>query len=890
MFSGLSNALRKSTIVRFLKPNYLPTYVALMVVIATGLFAEQQNRAVHAAKMRAAVIAELNPIRSKLEANINGDIQLVRGLIAAISTEPGMNQKRFSDLARNIFNERSRLRNIAAAPNLIVSLVYPLEGNEKVLGLDYRKNSNQRAAALKVRELGKMVLAGPLDLVQGGQGLIGRFPVAIPNGGESNRYWGVVSAVIDVERLYQDSGLLSSALDIDVAISGRDGLGEDGALFYGDSAVKAADPVEVSLFLPGGSWVISAVPKGGWVDTPPNAGLIRTLILIGGLFILVPMFISGRLIEERKRNIQVLQSNKDQLQELSHRLKIALDASQIGIWELDIASGKLLWDDRMKELYGLRQNAREVYEDWRDALHPDDLQQAELEFSNALRHGASYVSQFRIRLPGSRIRHIRTVGSTYTGAGGNEKIVGVNWDVTADVEKNERLEAAKGQAEAHSAELEAARHRMEFNALHDPLTGLPNRRYLDEILAQQHGSDPGQGLSSIFHIDLDRFKEINDTLGHAAGDEILRHAAQILRANTSDDDFVGRIGGDEFVIISRKGDIEGHETTLAQRIIDAMSIPVRYKEQECRIGVSIGIAHQVRAEEELSQVLVNSDIALYEAKRRGRNRYEFFTHSLKTAVFKTKQTADEILRGLEQNEFIAHFQPQFCPSTLDIIGVEALARWDHPTKGLLAPYAFLKTAEDINVLSEIDQRILEQALFQSMRWEASGINIPKVSVNLSYHRLHDEKLIERLNQMAIPRGKISFELLESISFDESDMTVLSNIEHIKSLGIDIEIDDFGTGYASIVSLLKLTPRRLKIDRQLVIPILTSTKQRQLVASIIDIGISLGIEVIAEGVETMEHARILKDLGCHGLQGYAFARPMSATDLANFARERRWLAA
>ena len=321
-----------------------------------------------------------------------------------------------------------------------------------------------------------------------------------------------------------------------------------------------------------------------------------------------------------------------------------------------------------------------------------------------------------------------------------------------------------------------------------------------------------------------------------------------------------------------------------------MSVPVQYKGQECRIGVSIGIAHQSAAAEDLTQVLVNADIALYEAKRRGRNRHEVFAPYLKTAVFKTKQTADEILRGLEHNEFIAYFQPQFCPRSLDIIGVEALARWDHPTKGLLAPHAFLKTAEEINVLAEIDQRILEQALFQSRRWEAGGIDIPKVSVNISYYRLHDEKLIERLNGLSIPKGKLSFELLESISFDESDVTVLSNIERIKSLGIDIEIDDFGTGYASIISLLTLSPRRLKIDRQLVIPILTSAKQRQLVASIIDIGTSLGIEVIAEGVETMEHARILKDLGCHGLQGYAFARPMSANDLANFARERRWLAA
>jgi diguanylate cyclase (GGDEF)-like protein len=886
----MSTVFRTSQIVRFFKPNYLPTYIALLIVVTAGIFAEQQNRAVHAARARAAVAAQLSPIRSQLEANINGDIQLVRGLIATIATEPGMNQKRFSELARNLFNERSRLRNVVAAPNLIVSLVYPMKGNEKALGLDYRKNKNQRAAAMRVQSSGKMVLAGPLELIQGGDGLIGRFPVSLSVGGASNRFWGIVSAVIDVDRLYQDSGLRSQALDLDIAIAGRDGLGREGTLFYGNSAVKDANPVEVNVFLPGGSWVISAAPKGGWVDTPPNAWLIRSLVVLGGLFIVVPMFVTGRLMQERQRNIRVLEHNKDQLQELSHRLKIALDASQIGIWELDISSGKLLWDDRMKELYGLGKNVREVYEDWRDALHPDDLQRAEKEFSDALLHGENYVSQFRIRLPGNLTRHIRTVGSIYTGAGGREKIVGVNWDVTADVENSERLEAAKGQAEAHSAELEAARHRMEYNALHDPLTALPNRRYLDEILADRRSSTATRDLASIFHIDLDRFKEINDTLGHAAGDEILRHAAQILRDNTGDDDFVGRIGGDEFVIISRNGGVEGQHLALAQRIIDAMSVPVKYKEQDCRIGVSIGIAHQARTEEALAHVLVNADIALYEAKRRGRNRYEVFTHSLKTAVFATKQTADEILRGLEQNEFIAYFQPQFCPVGLNIIGVEALARWDHPTKGLLAPHAFLKTAENINVLSEIDHRIFEQALFQSRRWEASGIDIPKVSVNLSYHRLHDEKLVDRLSQLTIPKGKVSFELLESISFDESDMTVLSNIEQIKNLGIDIEIDDFGTGYASIVSLLKLTPRRLKIDRQLVIPILTSAKQRQLVASIIDIGTSLGIEVIAEGVETIEHARILRELGCHGLQGYAFARPMSANDLANFARERRWLAA
>lgn len=880
--------LGKSRLSRFLTPNYLPALIATFVVLVAGFLADNQNRTISEARLRSVVADELNPIRSRLETYINGNIQLVRGLIGTIATEPGMKQPRFSELAHSIFSERSQLRNLAAAPDLVVSMVYPVSGNEKAIGLDYRKNDKQRATAMRVMETGKLVLAGPVDLVQGGRGLIGRFPVTTDVGG-SKRFWGLMSAVIDIDQLYRDSGLVSSTLGIDIAIAGRDGQGRDGAIFFGDPAIFDKTPVQMDVTLPGGSWRIAAIPKGGWPATPENALQVRLLILLGGLMIVVPMIVTGHLTTERQRNIRALRQSKDQLLELSHRLKIALDTSKIGIWELDIDTGKLLWDNRMKELYGVGSSVRENYDDWKEAVHPDDLARAEAEYAETVASGGAYNSEFRIRLPGGETRHIRAIGSIHVSARGSRKIVGVNWDVTADVETRARLSEAKRLAEAHSAELEAARYRMEFNALHDPLTGLPNRRFLDQILGDRARHFDARDRVSIFHIDLDRFKQINDTMGHAAGDEILRHAARLLRSSARESDFVARIGGDEFVIIRAGGNAE-EDAALASSIVEAMSTPVRYKDQECRIGVSIGIAAQAAASDELAQILVNADIALYEAKRRGRNRHETFTGALKTAVFQTKQTADEILRGLEQNEFVAHFQPQFCPASLEVIGVEALARWDHPTKGLIGPHAFLKTAEDINVVAAIDQSILEQALFQICRWEANGIRIPKVSVNLSYSRLRDEGLIERLQQMRIPEGRLSFELLESISFDENDTTLLSNIRRIKELGIDIEIDDFGTGYASILSLLKLTPRRLKIDRQLVLPLLESPQQRRLVESIIDIGTSLGIEVIAEGVETHEHAAILKQLGCHGLQGYAFARPMSANDLATFIFERKWRAA
>ncbi len=280
-------------------------------------------------------------------------------------------------------------------------------------------------------------------------------------------------------------------------------------------------------------------------------------------------------------------------------------------------------------------------------------------------------------------------------------------------------------------------------------------------------------------------------------------------------------------------------------------------------------------------------VALYRAKARGRNRFEFFSEALQAEVVKTKRVADEILNGLERNEFVAWFQPQFDARTLDVVGVEALARWQHPTEGIKAPDAFMPIAEELNVVATVDRLVLEQSLAALARWDAMGLAVPRVSVNVSLRRLNDEDLIDGLKQLDIEPGRLSFELVESIYLDEGDAVVGWNIDRIKELGIDVEIDDFGTGYTSIVSLQKLRPTRLKIDRQLVSPILVDPGQRQLLASIVDIGKSMNIEVVAEGVETMEHAAILRDLGCDILQGYAFSRPLAAPDLEAFLRTQAW---
>ena len=878
-----------------LRATNIPAFLALFVIAVTWPVAEHQNGQLFAQDQRAAVLHHVSVIRARLEGNIGGSLQLARGLAASLATEPRMDQARFSALAESLLAGKSQIRHFAAAEDLTVTLVHPLEGNRQALGLDYRANPAQRAGAERARDTGDLVLAGPVDLVQGGSGLIGRLPVFTADAEGGRRFWGIVSAIVDVERLYGDSGMLDPDLPIDIALSGQDGRGAEGALFYGTQAILDDDPVVTQVVLPSGTWQIAATPRGGWPATPTNIVTLRLLLAAAAALIMVPAVIAGRLIDERQRNIRTLRRREAQLGKLSRRLRLALDTSRVAVWEKDLGEPAQFWDARMNELYGYPDDGgpRDASY-WQRRVHPDDLAAASAEFDMVASDG-HYASQYRIVLDDGEVRHVRAMGAVHRDGDAPPRIIGVNWDVTADIGLAEELKRVNALTEARNAELEAARAHIEHNALHDSLTCLPNRRYLDDLLAGHAESFAASGeRAGLLQIDLDRFKQINDTLGHAAGDAMLIHAAGVLRAAVDPGDFVARVGGDEFVVVRRwrnasacTRDYVAELTALARRIVEHMQEPLIFQGHECRVGVSVGIATDMDWLADPLRLLVNADIALYRAKDRGRNRYQFFNDALQAEIVTTKRIADDILSGLEQDQFVAHYQPQFCARTLDIVGVEALARWRHPADGLLAPGAFMKIAEELNVVASIDRLVLEQALTDFHAWEEIGLGIPKASVNVSARRLRDDELISSLRRMDIRRGAITFELVESIFLDDSDDLTAWNVEQIKDLGIDVEIDDFGTGYASIVSLMKLKPSRLKIDRQLVMPIVHSPGQRQLVGSIIDIGHSLGIEVLAEGVETMEHARVLRSLGCDALQGYAFARPMSGADLIAFVQSRRW---
>ncbi|MDX5401711.1 MAG: CHASE domain-containing protein [Rhodobacterales bacterium] len=290
-----------------LRPTNLAVLLALVVISGLWIAAEIRNRMFHAQELRIDLLQDLTVLRTQLEGEINADVQLVRGLIATLITEPEMDQARFASLAAGLMTSDTVVRNVAAAPDMVIRMIYPVEGNEASLGLDYMANDMQRDAAIRARDTGAAVLAGPVDLVQGGTGLVGRFPVFVPENDGGKRFWGIVSAVIDEQAIYREAGLLNPGLPMRVALAGRDGSGQRSDVFFGDPAILDENPVTLSVLLPSGSWRIMAVPLEGWNVMPPSTPILRGVMLAAGLLLLLPSVLMGRLIEERQRNIADLQ-------------------------------------------------------------------------------------------------------------------------------------------------------------------------------------------------------------------------------------------------------------------------------------------------------------------------------------------------------------------------------------------------------------------------------------------------------------------------------------------------------------------------------------------------------------------------------------------------------
>lgn len=443
----------------------------------------------------------------------------------------------------------------------------------------------------------------------------------------------------------------------------------------------------------------------------------------------------------------------------------------------------------------------------------------------------------------------------------------------------------KRHVDERTQDLRVANTRITRQANEDDLTGLGNRRSLAEAIkrmVRQHAPNPRYRIAAV-HIDLDRFKQINDTMGHAGGDFILRHVAALIRSSFPDEAFCARVGGDEFTVaMILKGSDDSALMAAADRLVQACAQPVSFVGRPCRFGASVGVAIEPIAEVDPKALLVNADLALYRAKEEGRGRVQLFSPEIHAQVMAHKNRSDDILRAIEVgNEFVPFFQPQISFETGEIYGVEALVRWKHPDLGMLPPSEFLPIAEDLNVVAQIDRIVLEHSIRIMNRAHELGHVIPHLSTNLSFARLMEEDFLASIADLPKCQSAISFEILESIFLDDESGPAMWNIDSIKNAGIEVQIDDFGSGRASVVALTRVSPSRMKIDRELVAPIAEQEERLRLVQSIVEIGKVLGIGVTAEGVETHQQALLLGEMGCDVLQGYLFSAPLSEGDLFDF---------
>lgn len=513
-------------------------------------------------------------------------------------------------------------------------------------------------------------------------------------------------------------------------------------------------------------------------------------------------------------------------------------------------------------------------------------------WESAVRHADEKTAPGGIHVAEARLR--RTDGSSIVCAmrgrridagGADQEWIWSYEDVTAEREADLRvkgaLDALELTVEERTAELRDAHARAQHLADHDALTGLPNRRLLEDRLTQALALSQRNGKqTAVMFVDLDRFKAINDSLGHAVGDALLREVSLRLVNQLRLGDTICRMGGDEFVVVLPEVKRSSDVAQVAQKVIEQLSLPMQIEGRELVVTASIGIAVFPEDGSDAQTLIRNADAAMYHSKELGRANYQFFTEQMNQAASRRVALESDLRRALGKGELRLHYQPIIEAGSGRIAGHEALVRWQHPERGLVMPGEFIQLAEETGLILRIGEWVLREAC----RWAAAQAvgGTRQVSVNLSPRQFNDPRLAElvaqALAETGLPPALLELEITESTAMQQTDAT-LGALERLKTLGVSISIDDFGTGYSSLAYLKRFSVDKLKIDRSFVADAPGDKEQSAIVATIVALARALGIKVTAEGVETGAQRDFLVGCGCDFLQGYLIGRPADAETAA-----------
>ena len=564
-----------------------------------------------------------------------------------------------------------------------------------------------------------------------------------------------------------------------------------------------------------------------------------------------------------------IQGQMNDLQAAQERFALAVSGTNDGIWDWDLVTQSAYLSPRARAMLGYDETAENGSIDaCVGRVHPLDRERVQAALASFL-HGDRdlFASEHRMRTASGEYVWMLVRGKVKRDAQGRP--VRMAGSLT-DISEQRRQQAS-----------------MEYLALHDALTGLANRTLFHDRLGQalRAGARDHRSLS-VLMIDIDRFKDINDTLGHAIGDEVLRDVALRLTRAMRDSDTVARFGGDEFMVLAPNMS-STDVSVVIKKIIDAFELPVTVEGHQLRVQVTVGAVVFPEDGRDPDVLLRRADVALYAAKSAG-VRYASYDARKDRNDPERLALIGALRRAIDEDELVLHYQPKVDLRTGRVVGAEALVRWQHPTLGLLYPDRFISLAESCGLIAPLTYRVLDAALRQQKAWRMAGLDVA-VAVNLSVRSLQDDELVDRvarmLNEQRVPAHKLDLEITESVIMSEPERVALI-LQRLDAMGLGLSIDDFGTGYSSLAYLQKLPVDEIKIDKSFVIDMAQGEGDAVIVRSIIDLGHNLGLRVVAEGVESEALWQRLADLGCDVAQGYHLSRPLAPEAFFEWARAWR----
>lgn len=595
---------------------------------------------------------------------------------------------------------------------------------------------------------------------------------------------------------------------------------------------------------------------------PNHEEFIRYEIYKGWAFVFITALLLYFLVrktlhQQRKTETSLLVSEE--------RWKFALEGAGDGVWDWNLQTNQVFRSQRWKELYGFEEHdIGTSLQEGRNLMHPEDFPRA-MDDIQAYLSGQTgiYVSEYRMLCKDGSWKWILSRGMlvSHTADGKPLRMIGTHTDISE-----------RKRSEAQAFQL----------AHYDLVTNLPNRVLFVDRLEQEIKKSHRTGLPmALMFLDLDRFKEVNDTLGHDIGDLLLKETAQRLQSSVRETDTVARLGGDEFTIILGELDDLDSAERVAQYILHKLAEPFQLAGEVVYISASIGLTFFPEDASNVDILLKNADQAMYAAKDQGRNCYHYFTPSMQEAAQSRMRMASDLRVALSADQFRLYYQPIVELATGSIHKAEALIRWQHPILGLVNPVDFIPVAEDIGMIIDLGDWVFREAAQQVAQWRTSRHEAFQISINTSPVQYNNrkntnEKWVDHLHTLGLPGQSIVVEITEGLLL-EAGATVINQLLEFRNAGIQVAIDDFGTGYSSLAYLRKFNIDYVKIDQSFVGNLKPGSSDMVLCEAIIIMAHKLGMKVIAEGIETDEQRYLLAAAGCDYGQGYLFSRPVPATE-------------